>query len=286
MSGRKIPIAAWFLGALLGGCAGASAGPIDDPSMEPVPASPTGTTDPYYDEVDAGPFSLPEPPPEEPTENSNPEAPEEPAPEEKPEPKPPTGPQHTEANIYAHWNFGGGDGFWNVDQLVRVDQKAKETFFSQLWNWRGASYGGYVGLQTDGIRFNGTRGDTAIFSLWNANAAAGPSCGEFGGEGTGYSCRLAYPFVQGRFYRLRTWRGSKDGGGQWWMAYIRDESTGTETHIGSIRVAGSHRDMNPPSNFVEYFGTKVACGSVPTSVAIFTPPAANQTTPGAYAHYS
>ena len=101
----------------------------------------------------------------------------------------------------------------NVDQQMMVEQQAPATYWAMLWNWQGASYGRYLGLQTNGNRLDGTTGDTALFSLWDANAASGPNCGNFGGEGSGYSCRLAYPIATNRYYRYRIWRGSADAGG-------------------------------------------------------------------------
>jgi hypothetical protein len=101
--------------------------------------------------------------------------------------------QHQNANIYAFWNFGSATGFWNIDQRVQITKKAPSSYWAMLWGFTATpNEGGYMGLQTDGTRFNGSRGDTAIFSLWNANAASGSNCGTFSGEGSGYSCRLAY----------------------------------------------------------------------------------------------
>ena len=111
-------------------------------------------------------------------------------------------------HLYSEWAFqGSGSGYWNVDQQMKVEQRAPATYWAMLWNWQGASHGGYLGLQTNGNRLDGTTGDTAIFSLWDANAASGPNCGTFGGEGSGYSCRLAYPIAANRYYRYRVWRG-------------------------------------------------------------------------------
>ena len=112
--------------------------------------------------------------------------------------------QHQNAYYYSHWNFAGSStGYWNVDQDVSIATKARATYWAQLWSWTGSSEGGYLGLQTNGSRFNGTSGDTAIFSLWNANGSRSANCGSFAGEGTGKSCRVAYPFKTGRLYRLR-----------------------------------------------------------------------------------
>jgi hypothetical protein len=193
--------------------------------------------------------------------------------------------QHVNGHLYVYWNWSGS-GYWNVDQHLWVGQKAPATFWAQNWTWTGSSSGGYIGLQTDGTRFDGSRGDTAIFSLWNANGASGPSCGTFGGEGVGYSCKLPYAISTGRYYRLRVWRLNADGLGQWWGGWVLDEQTGVETHIGSIRVASAHQLIAPPMNFTEYYGTAVSCDAVPTSVVYWTQPAANHQGSGVYEYGS
>jgi hypothetical protein len=61
----------------------------------------------------------------------------------------------------------------------------------------------------------------------------------FGGEGNGYSCRLAYKISKNTYYRYRLWRLTPDSGGQWWGAWIENMTTGVDTYIGSIRVDAS-----------------------------------------------
>jgi hypothetical protein len=189
--------------------------------------------------------------------------------------------QHQNANIYVNWSWTG-DGYWNVDQQVAIRQRAASTYWAQLWTWTDApSYGGYTGLQTNGVRNNGTTGDTAIFSLWNANAASGPMCA-YNGEASGYSCTLAYPFTVGTLYRYRVWRLNADSGGQWWGAWIQNTATGVDTSIGAIRVGATHTLMANVRNFAEYFGPPFACNAVPRSVADYTQPAANYQGGGSY----
>ncbi|WP_146211077.1 DUF3472 domain-containing protein [Quadrisphaera granulorum] len=192
--------------------------------------------------------------------------------------------QHQNAYYYSHWSVNGADvGFWNTDQLVTVNSKAAYTFWAQMWTWTAAPDGGYVGLQTNGNRFNGTTGDTAIFSLWNATAASGPSCGTFGGEGSGMSCRLPYTITTGTAYRLRVWRLDADASGQWWGAWIKNQSTGKEVYVGSLRVAPQATAMTNVQNFVEYFGPAKACSAVPKSSATWTRPSFNSDGKGGYA---
>lgn len=196
-------------------------------------------------------------------------------------------PQHQNANMYAHWDFRGASGFWNVDQQVRVSRKAHHTYWAMNFDFAGTpGEGGYTGLQTDGRRFDGTTGDTAIFSLWNATATRGPNCGTFGGEGTGLSCRIPYGFGTSTYYRYRVWRLNADARGQWWGAWIQNTRTGKDTLIGQIRVARGKRLMNPPMNFTEYWGDARSCNGVPVSTAYFTQPAANSRGHNTYEHYS
>ncbi|MFF3658738.1 DUF3472 domain-containing protein [Streptomyces olivochromogenes] len=194
--------------------------------------------------------------------------------------------QHQDANEHAIWNFHGANGFWNIDQRVQITQKANHSYWAMMWDFTATpGNGGYMGLQTDGTRFNHTTGETAIFSLWNANASRG-SCGPFDGEGTGLSCRLAYPIDRQTDYRLRVWRLNADAGGQWWGAWIRNMRTGVDTAIGRLRVPRNQTLLGVPSNFSEYFGTAVHCDRVPQSVAYFTQPAANAQGNGTYRYGS
>ncbi len=196
-------------------------------------------------------------------------------------------PQHREAAIHGFWNFTGpGNDLWNVDQTLWIEQKAHHTYWALNWTFTGFRDGGYMGLQTDGIRFDGSVGETAIFSLWNANATSGPSCGTFAGEGVGLSCRMPFTIQQDRQYRLRVWILGADAGGQWWGGWVSDGVT--DHHIGSIRVPADHNRMTGVMNFTEYFGPAVPCDQVPQSVVHLTQPAANKGADryGAYSTYT
>jgi uncharacterized protein DUF3472 len=194
--------------------------------------------------------------------------------------------QHQNAYLYVDWDFGSASGFWNVDQALSVSKKASSTYWAQLWSWTDADYGGYIGLQTDGDRFDGSTGDTAIFSLWNANAASGKACGQFEGEGNGYSCRLPFRIRTKAHYGLRVLRLHADADGQWWGGWVRSFRTGTAYHIGDIRVPASHTAMGVPSNFSEYFGPAVGCTRVPVSKVHWTKPSANRADDGFYQYGS
>jgi hypothetical protein len=182
--------------------------------------------------------------------------------------------QHLRAARYANWNYTGSSQIYNVDQTLSVVIKAPNTYWSLNWAWTNttASSGGYMGLQTNGNRFDGSTGDTAIFSLWNANGFRGKNCSTFAGEGTGLSCRLAYPiYSDGSAYRLRLWRLDSDAQGQWWGAWIRDSRRG-DVEIGELRVPASASTVAYANDFVEYFGPKMTCDTVPLSLANWSYP--------------
>lgn len=206
--------------------------------------------------------------------------------------------QQQDAFAYVYWGFGPGTPPFgqNIDQQVWIPGKGAKTFWALVWKWTADRvHGGYIGLQTDAEYAEGQYGDTAIFSLWNATAAEGPGwVEEFGGEGTGWQCRLAFPIRTDCFYRLRLWRLEADPDGQWWGAWIIEEtSPGTLTHhyIGRCKVAADLTDVAADSieNFSEFWGDAVTeCRDVPLSVAGFTPPAASYlgSDSGEYLYYS
>jgi len=134
--------------------------------------------------------------------------------------------------------------------------------------------GGYLGLQTDGHRFDGSVGKMAIFSIWDALSAEGVASGRFGGEGEGLSCRVPYLWEAGHGYRLRVWTVEPG----WWAASVTDEETGIETEIGFIRVPGDWRQLDTWSvMWTEYYGGPLAsCADLPHSKVIFSVPTADR----------
>ena len=75
-----------------------------------------------------------------------------------------------------------------------------------------------MGLQT-GAKLGGKEQKIAIFSIWKAlDAKKGNGddafVGTFDGEGTGYSCKIAYDWKEGTEYRLRLWEIADAGDGQ------------------------------------------------------------------------
>jgi hypothetical protein len=141
--------------------------------------------------------------------------------------------------------------------------------------------GGYLGLQTKGNRADGSLGKMAIFSIWDAVEAegAGPEGSgavRFGGEGTGWSCRIPYRWVAGDTYRLRVWT---EGGG-WWSATVADEGSGQAHAIGRIRVPGDWGRLGSWSvMWTEYYGPPLRrCTDLAHSCAVFGTPTAEDGT--------
>lgn len=194
-------------------------------------------------------------------------------------------PGHQSGAAHVTWRFQGpGDDFWNVDQVLWLTQKAPHTYWAMQFRFTGSNDPGYLGLQTNGRRLDGSEGETILFSLWNATGARGRSCGRFGGEGVGYSCRLPLAIATGKAYRLRVWRLEADGGGQWWGGWISDGDR--DHHLGDIRVpAAGHQRFGQVLSFAEYFGPAVPCDRVPRSIVQLTQPAANRRNQ-AYDYYS
>lgn len=180
--------------------------------------------------------------------------------------------QHPNAYYYSHWAFpAGAAGYLGLDQRAVVQRKAPSTFWAQAWTWTGSTDGGYVGLQTDGDRGDGSHGDTAIFSIWDAAGATGPHCLTFGGEGVGYSCRLAYSVEQNTVYTFRL-RGRTDADGVRWTAWIHSGRSNSDSRIGTILVPAGTGPAANVQNFVEYFGDARPCDQVPESQVVWLSP--------------
>ncbi len=196
--------------------------------------------------------------------------------------------QHQNANEYVYWNQNGPvTAGQNIDQIVLPKTKGASTYWALTFDWGDTgSWAGYMGLQTNGNRSDGSTGDTAVFALWGAFASSGDVTSKrcaWNGESQGHTCAMAYTFKPGFSYRYRMWKLNADSNGQWWGAWISSSETGIDTWIGSLRVPKEHVVAVVGINFSEYFGTAVSCDAVPKSVVEFTQPAADQIRPGVYA---
>jgi hypothetical protein len=138
--------------------------------------------------------------------------------------------------------------------------------------------GGYLGLQTLGGDPAKPPGKVAIFSIWNALSADGPGySGPFGGEGSGYTARIDYPWTVGRDYRLRIQRIDPAGEEAGWGAWVRDEVTQHEELVGRIKVPG-HWGLLSSTSILwteRYAGEASSCSDLGFSEVSFTSPKAN-----------
>ncbi|KAI0559239.1 hypothetical protein FGB62_162g01 [Gracilaria domingensis] len=125
-----------------------------------------------------------------------------------------------------------------------------------------------MGLQT-GANLGGPNKKIAIFSIWNALDAK-PGHGEdayagtFGGEGVGYSCKIAFEWEEGKQYHLRLFEIADSrypDQPEWWEAWVMNMETAQETFIGQIKVPASWGWMKGSTNFfVEYYLSVPSCG--------------------------
>jgi hypothetical protein len=134
-----------------------------------------------------------------------------------------------------HWPAGAHESFeWTL--RVEHDPSPAGYFWAHQFHFEGGE-GGYLGLQTLGGDPAKAPGRVAIFSIWSALGAEGPGySGPFGGEGTGYTARIDYPWTEGRAYRLRIGRIEEPPRNAGWGAWVKDEVTGDEEFVGRIRV--------------------------------------------------
>ena len=110
----------------------------------------------------------------------------------------------------------------------------------------------YMGLQTSG---GGAR--AVIFSAWNA-IEAGAGCETFGGEGIGYKCHRAYPWVAGHAYRFE----ARAIGHDWWRGTVTDTSTGVATVIGQIRMPRGAGRAVTSVLFDEHYREVASCAAM------------------------
>jgi len=142
---------------------------------------------------------------------------------------------------------------------------------------------GYMGIQLAGEK------KQAIFSLWdiseNADSAIKspltPWCDRFSGEGTGARCIIAYPWVEGRAYKLKVRSFGVDESGESWIGTILDSETSIETTIGIIhaKTVGNYLGYGHLTGrsvtFLEYFGRSNTCDNQPYSKVSWSGPFAD-----------
>lgn len=178
--------------------------------------------------------------------------------------------------MWAYW------GKWTpvvrFEQRYTIEAAGATTFWSTQFNFvEQPQGGGYVGVQTDGYGMEHGVRNLAIFSLWDAVSvlpSSGASCGEFGGEGVGLSCRAPITVKAGHSYSVYVARVAYGNERRPWSSYaasVRNHTTGEKVELGTITVPYVV-SMTPPANFIEYFGPTVSCEQRPYAAATFQAP--------------
>jgi hypothetical protein len=142
---------------------------------------------------------------------------------------------------------------------------------------------GYMGIQLVGSK------KQAIFSIWDVREDSGtaqkspltPWCKRFSGEGTGAQCIIAYPWAEGRAYKLKVRSFGVDDSGELWIGTIFDSVTALETTIGIIhaKTVGNYPGYGHLTGrsvtFLEYFGSANTCDNQPYAKVFWRGPFAN-----------
>lgn len=196
----------------------------------------------------------------------------------------------TPQGTFTNWNWEPPtNGYSSLENSFIIEDVTPDApyFWSHQFQFvNGHGYGGYMGLQSNGSRVNGTVGKTAVFSVFNSGIAATVGfcevrqAGFDGYDIAGSSCRTAYEWVIGHKYRMQTEIAQKEPDGTWWNGWITDETTHIKTFLGSIKVPPAWHGMGAWSvMWTEYFGDKPdTCDALAYSRVHFYPPTANNGT--------
>jgi hypothetical protein len=173
---------------------------------------------------------------------------------------------------YTEWGWPpapGGYPAFEWDLTPETDPSPDGYFWSHQF-WLVGGEAGYAGLQTQGSE---PTGKIAIFSIWQAVAAEGPSyAAPFGGEGSGYTVRIPYEWEVGSTYRLSV---AAAGDGRW-AARVSDTAGRPERLIGLIQVPegwGRLRDVSIIWT-ERYSGPLSSCADIGHAAAVFSVPTA------------
>ncbi|MFG6447849.1 DUF3472 domain-containing protein [Roseateles sp. BYS180W] len=176
------------------------------------------------------------------------------------------------SNTFTADAVNGGYTELNADIRVTLEPGSNgRTFWANQFTVGNNT--GYIGMQQ-------TSGDTklVIFSIWNAvsgTPGTGASCESFSHEGSGTSCKLSYPWVEGKKYRFRLYRTSKTSSAEVWRGSVMDVATGQTQVIGDIRQGVQASGLGATlEQFVENFaqGSEQysSCSQVAPAVAVFS----------------
>ena len=193
----------------------------------------------------------------------------------------------TPQGTYSSWKWlaakgsGPTSGFTSLEHSLTIESVAVNApyFWSHQFGFEGGD-GGYIGLQSNGRRVNGTIGKTAVFSIFSSGIAGLPaaSCsveqaGFDGYNKSGTSCRIPFEWSVGSTYNLKVALLAQDNSGSWWAGTINGQE------IARIRVPRAWHGLRPSSiMWTEYFGPKPnTCKDIPYSRVRFSQPVANGT---------
>lgn len=166
-------------------------------------------------------------------------------------------------------------GYTSFEHVLRpeVDPGPEATFVCAHEFKLVGGEGGYLGLVTRDDALG--MGRSAVLAIWEAVGADGPGAVTMGGDRPGWTCRVPYPWEEGRAYAMQVWTGEPG----WWSAVVRDESTGIETPIGNIQVPPGWRRLASWSMMLmEYGGELSRCHDLPPARVTFSAPTADDGT--------
>jgi len=175
-----------------------------------------------------------------------------------------------------------GYGRFDWDVSPQTDPSPDGYFWSHQF-WLVGGEAGYVGLQTQGSE---PTGKIAIFSIWQATGAEGPSyVAPFSGEGSGYSVRIPFEWRVGEVYHLAVGAGGEAGatgeagglGEGRWTAWVAGEGDATPRRIGTIAVPPRWCGLRDHSVMwtERYAGGLASCADIGHAVARFSTPVAD-----------
>jgi len=180
--------------------------------------------------------------------------------------------QHEGGAAYLDWTGVSLSGQSALSQRITPQATPKNMFWAMSWYWYGEESGGYLGIQTEGSRQFGV-GDIAIFSMWDAvESRPGPGnwCVEPEEEDGAHSCRMNISVVAGSTYEITLFPAT-DLGRDWWGAALAVNDAPSQI-VGYIRTQGGNLWTSTASNFIQYFGSRLPCASVPAAGALFSTP--------------
>lgn len=190
--------------------------------------------------------------------------------------------------VDTQWNLFDAAGYNSIEVDITPEIEESTTtdgyyFANTVYfrNYTGTNFGGaYAGFQTNGYSGSSWIGKMALFSVWDVSSGVGETGGwatPFGGEGTGFSVRIAYNWQVGRTYRLKIYIDQDAAtGDRLWAASLTDLTSSITTRIGRVYVPVARGKIYGPVTFHErYLGPVDACSSVKKSQVSFTNMTAN-----------